>query len=113
MNAGGKYQHLVTIEQNTPTIDGNGQEIPSWASIGQRWMSREFVGADQTTTHRQQQAEYDAVFKTWSDSLTTTITPAHRLSSGGLIFSIRSVHDVLGNGKEIIIEASGRKDLGS
>jgi SPP1 family predicted phage head-tail adaptor len=89
----GRLRQRITIQQNTPTRNGVGEEVESWSAFGGRARSarivplagRELFGAQQ----RHAEAEYRIEMR-----FLLGITPAMRVAHDSRVFDILHVANV-------------------
>lgn len=84
----GRLRHLVTIQQQTGTIDDYGHPTASWETLDQVWASIEPLSGDERLTL---DIEGQAVnVKILARNL-STVTPDMRVTWNGHTYDIRAV----------------------
>ena len=97
----------VRLERATPTADGFGEPIDSWATLADVWAAVTPVSDGE----RARQAEVAATVShrfviRWS-ATTGAVTPRDRLVYGGRVFDIRGVKEI-GRREGVEISAEAR-----
>jgi SPP1 family predicted phage head-tail adaptor len=101
----GRYRHLITIEQNTPSRDASGYSTDAWTTFATAWAKiesmtgREYLGNEQVkseTTHK-------FIFR-YIDG----VLPAMRISWDGRTFDIQSALNVDERDRHTVVMAVER-----
>ena len=105
----GNKRQRVTIERNDESATGSfGDRTPAWVTVATRWASvvplrgREYLAAHQV------QAEVTHRIFLRHDSVTSAVTPKHRLKIGARVFDVLSAVDIEERGREVEIMAVER-----
>lgn len=95
----GAYNNRVQVQQNTPTKDAAGQDIPNWSidnPFAFRWAQVVPRGGEERKVFEQLQAHISHLVRLRNDSLTRQIMPAdfRFQMADGTILNIESKIDV-------------------
>lgn len=88
-----EYNNRVTIQQNTPTTDTNGQLLDSWATYATRWARIDQVTGQEHFKNHRLKEDVSQVVMLRHDSLTKLITPQMRIVWGSSILAILAAYD--------------------
>ncbi len=107
MAASGRRNVRVSFEQNTPTTDGSGQSVESWAHKFFRWATVIPRGGSERWLFEQMRAEVDHVLHIDWDQTAEDIVPATwRAKIGSRTLNIESIFDPDGNARSLRIFAT-------
>lgn len=96
--AAGRFRHRVRIEANTPLLDSNGDVIQDqntgevareWTLIGEVWAAVEPVSAREFVQSQAVQSKVDTRIIIRRQNF--TVTAAHRIVHGVLVYNIEGV----------------------
>jgi SPP1 family predicted phage head-tail adaptor len=104
MLAAGRLNKLVTIQRNTPTQDGEGGPVDSWAMHKTVWASVEPLLGQERLLAQQVTATLSHKFR-WRTVDAPAVTPRDRISWDGRYFDIHQVLDVREAGEETVVLA--------
>lgn len=89
----GRLDRLVTIEVNTPSRDGTGEEVDSWGTFASIWAGRMDIRGREFFDQAQIIGEGQAVWRIrWLDGIRTQM----RLVDGSDTWNIESIAEVGG-----------------
>jgi head-tail adaptor len=89
----GKLRNYVTLQLNTPTVDGYGEPVAAWADVGTYPASVRPTSGRGEVTHR-----------ITLRALATRPDPlAYRVAFEGRILDLLSVEDPTGRGAELLL----------
>lgn len=105
----GKLDRRITVQRNTPTVDGAGGEIAGWADLCTVWASKQ----DVRDVERAQAAAIGASITTrfqvrWS-SITSTIDVEDRILFDGRAYDVKATKEI-GRREGVEITAAARAE---
>ena len=83
MTAAGRRDKLVTFQRATTAADEFHEEIEVWAPIGKSWAAVYFGRGEERRQAGREEGGQTGAFVVLSDSLTRSITIAHRIEMDG------------------------------
>jgi len=98
----GELRHRITIEQNSPTQNNFGEEVPSWSEFATRWAAVRATGGRETFADDQKFAEATHEFELRHIS---GVDPKMRIKWEERVFDIESVLDLDGRKRRTVIIA--------
>lgn len=87
----GRRDTKVTLQRFTATQDDYGEEIETWADIGQEWVAIYWGRGDERRQAAMEQGQQTATFNALSNSLTRSLTLRDRISGDAGDFDIVGV----------------------
>lgn len=111
MRAGQRVTEIV-IYPSTETTGTSGDPQPSWSATPTAtvWASKRTLTAGEETVAAARQSSEDVVFEI---EYITGITPASRISCGGIYYDITAVRDPDGRQKSLMLYASSGPRYGA
>lgn len=80
----GRRDQLITLERATTLQDEYGEEVPSWATLGQEWAAVFYGRGDERRQAAMEQGSQAATFQMLSNTLTRSLTLTDRIQFGGV-----------------------------
>ncbi|HYE20976.1 MAG TPA: phage head closure protein [Tepidisphaeraceae bacterium] len=99
----GKLRHRVTIEEANPeTVSADGQPLPQWVTLTERWASVEPIETSGREYLRAQAIQAD-VTHTVTLRYLAGVTPKNRVQHKGRMLEIQSVSDIEERGRMLVL----------
>lgn len=89
MTAGSK-DTLITLERATVTQDDYGEEVPTWASLGQAWAEVNWGRGDERRQAAMEQGQQPATFTVYDNALTRGLQIKDRIIADEQAWDITS-----------------------
>ena len=105
MLAAGRLNKKIVIQRNTPTQDGEGGPVDSWATHKTVWASVDPLLGQERLLAQQVTATLSHRFR-WRTVAAPAVTPRDRIYWDGRYFDIQQVLDVREKGEETVVLAS-------
>lgn len=91
IGAAGQRDRRITLQRATVVQDAYGEEIATWADIGQA-QARIFYGrGNERREAAAERSEMPITFSVLSNGMTRSLTARDRISYGGLIWDIEGI----------------------
>lgn len=86
----GKRDTLVSFERATVVQDDYGEEVSTWAELGQEWAAINWGRGDERRQAAMEQGAQPATFNVLDNSMTRSVTLKDRLTVEGHAWDIES-----------------------
>lgn len=80
----GKRDQRIAFERGMVTTDDHGEDVLTWAEIGERWAAVNYGRGDERRQSAREGAVQPATFIVLTDELTRTLLPTDRISFSGV-----------------------------
>lgn len=86
----GRRNTIITLQRASTTQDEYGEEVSTWADIGQEWAAVNYGRGDERRQAAMEQGEQPATFIVLDNALTRSLTLKDRIVADGQTWDITS-----------------------